>query len=221
MIIYTLYMVYDIHTHHGYDIQPADFGHFSATPSNSVVSGASWPSIWDSKRWGPDRRQCRSMQIYAHTWRVEWQCWFTSFQFTYQDMIEYVYICIWYLDTSTDICTHPLHHPIHRSEKGPRIHFLPGWWRQPSVSFGPAGCLMVVWNSQVVGLPFYAFYLLPARFWELAAGVILYLFCALKVVRKWLTERNCSTHYSAETGIRRITCFVTSIIFCFTGIEFL
>ncbi len=32
---------------------------------------------------------------------------------------------------------------------------------------------------QVLGLPYYAFYLLPARFWELAAGVILYLCCNL------------------------------------------
>eukprot|EP00434_Breviolum_minutum_P019100 symbB.v1.2.016836.t2/scaffold1278.1/size127201/5 len=36
------------------------------------------------------------------------------------------------------------------------------------------------WIDQVLGLPYYAFYLLPARFWELAAGVILYLGCAGK-----------------------------------------
>ena len=36
------------------------------------------------------------------------------------------------------------------------------------------------WIDQVLGLPYYAFYLLPARFWELAAGVILYLCCAGK-----------------------------------------
>ena len=36
------------------------------------------------------------------------------------------------------------------------------------------------WIDRVLGLPYYAFYLLPARFWELAAGVILYLGCAGK-----------------------------------------
>jgi len=36
------------------------------------------------------------------------------------------------------------------------------------------------WIDQVLGLPYYAFYLLPAQFWELAAGVVLYLCCAGK-----------------------------------------
>lgn len=41
------------------------------------------------------------------------------------------------------------------------------------------------------GLPYFAFYLLPARFWELAAGVILFLFSAKKesIITDMLTRQ--------------------------------
>ena len=88
------------------------------------------------------------------------------------------------------------------------------WWH----TFGHLRSL-----GQVLGLPYYAFYLLPARFWELAAGVILYLFCAKVMTGEWL-KGFAALH--AQGGIMRNICFVTFLwlqffnhILCFPGMS--
>jgi len=67
--------------------------------------------------------------------------------------------------------------------------------------------------GQVLGLPYYAFYLLPARFWELAAGVILYLFCAKVMTGEWL-KGFAALHCTGRDNEEYMLCdfFVTSIL---------
>ena len=187
--------------------QPADFGQRMSRASNSVVyARALWRSIRDSKSLGegPDRSSIavptaieKACCSYAHTWIA-----ILIYVFYLRWMIIYIYFYR-YLDTSLASSNQQISTDTTGDWESPPLCPL-RWWH----TFGHLRSL-----GQVLGLPYYAFYLLPARFWELAAGVILYLFCAKVMTGEWLTERICSTvvHCTGRDNEEYIyICFVTS-----------
>jgi hypothetical protein len=176
-----------IHIHTIVIFQAADFGQRMSRASNSVVyARALWRSIRDSKSLGegPDRSSIavptaieKACCSYAHTWIA-----MLIYVFYLRWTIIYIYFYR-YFYTSLASSNQQISTDTTGDWESPPLCPL-RWWH----TFGHLRSL-----GQVLGLPYYALYLLPARFWELAAGVILYLFCAKVMTGEWLTERICST----------------------------